>query len=367
MFRKIKGQQQVIDLLTNAISNERISQAYLFHGSDGVGKFITALYFGMALNCLSSSEYRPCGICASCHKFLSFEHPDFNYLFPTTNLKLSADGEIKDSEALEQYQAYINNKKESPWQDFYFSGSTEIRKESISLLIKRLELSIHEGEYRIVIIENADMMNTATANAFLKTLEEPPDRTVIILITERLPQLLPTILSRCQPVYFKPLSQAVIQEILYEQFAVDTLMAKSAARISGGNLRTAIRIAQDTSNTTRIKAFEMLDMAARDAALEYLNLAAKSKESADAVRDLIAYIGIILNDLAIVEYAPQEVTNLDKLDLLKDLTNDNLTDQIPEYLLKLDEYSRMLEGNVNPGLLQLNLFLGLRNLLCNKQ
>jgi len=64
MFRKIKGQSQVIDLLSSAIVNNRISQAYLFHGGDGVGKFITALYFGMALNCLSSREYRPCGVCA---------------------------------------------------------------------------------------------------------------------------------------------------------------------------------------------------------------------------------------------------------------------------------------------------------------
>lgn len=363
MFRKIKGQPQVIDLLTSAITNERIAQAYLFHGSDGVGKFITALYFGMALNCLSSTEYRPCGVCDSCHKFLSYEHPDFIYLFPTINLKLSTEGEIKDNEALEQYKAYIKNKMESPWQDYYFSGSTEIRKESMSLLIKRLELSIHEGEYRVVIIENADMMNTATANAFLKTLEEPPEHTVIILITERLPQLLPTILSRCQPVYFKPLSQAVIQEILFEQFAVDTVMAKSAARISGGNLKTAIRIAQDSSKTTRIKAFEMLDLAARNAALEYLSSAGKGKENADQVSDLIAYLGIIVNDLAIVQYAPDEITNLDKLELLHELACESVTERTPEFLLLLDDYSRKLDGNVNPCLLQLNLFLGLRNLL----
>ena len=363
MFRKIKGQQQVIDLLTSAIHNERISQAYLFHGSDGVGKFITALYFGMALNCLSSNEYRPCGVCASCHKFLSFEHPDFIYLFPTINLKLSPEGEIKDKEALTQYQAYIQNKIDSPWQDYYFSGSTEIRKESISLLIKRLELSIHEGDYRIVIIENADMMNTATANAFLKTLEEPPPNTVIILITERLPQLLPTILSRCQPVYFKPLSQAVIQDILFEQFAVDTQVAKSASRISGGNLKTAIRIAQDSSNTTRIKAFEMLDLAANNATLDYLNSMGKSKEGADQINDLIAYLGVIVNDLAIVQYAPDEITNLDKTELLQNLANESVTERVPDFLLKLDDYSRKLDGNVNPALLQLNLFLSLRNLL----
>lgn len=363
MFRKIKGQSQVIGLLENAIQNERIAQAYLFHGSDGVGKFITALYFGMALNCLSSSEYRPCGLCASCHKFLSFEHPDFIYLFPTTNLEMNTEGEIKNNDALNQYKAYIQNKIASPWQDYYFSGSTQIRKESVSLLIKRLELSIHEGEYRIVIIENADEMNAATANAFLKTLEEPPANTVIIMITESLQQLLPTIISRCQPVYFKPLAQSVIQDILYDQFSVDTVMAKSAARISGGNLKTAIRIAQDSNNSTRKRAFEMLDLAARDASLEYLASSAKSKETADSLSDLIAYLGIIANDLAMVNYAPEEITNLDKLELFQSLAHAAITELVPDFLRTLDDYTRKLAGNVNPALLQLNLYLNLRNLL----
>ncbi|MDD4148056.1 MAG: DNA polymerase III subunit [Candidatus Cloacimonetes bacterium] len=363
MFRNIKGQQQVVDLLQHAIEQRRIAQAYIFHGGEGVGKFMTALCFGMALNCLSSSEYRPCGVCASCHKFLSFEHPDFTYLFPTVNLKLSSDGEIKDADALKQYEAYIKNKIESPWQDYFFSGSTETRKESISLLIKRLEYSIHEAQYRVAIIENADMMNTQTANAFLKTLEEPPKNTLIILITERLPQILPTILSRCQPVYFKPLSQTVIQEILFENFHVDTALAKSAARISGGNLKTAIRVANDAGNTTRDKAFELVSMAYEKANLDYIDQTAKHKISSDALRDLLAYMGIIANDLALIHLAPDEVTNLDKSDFLGEVSHSGIPDRIPDYLLLLDDFSRKLDGNVNPTLIQLNLFLATRNLL----
>ncbi|MCB5272314.1 MAG: DNA polymerase III subunit delta' [Candidatus Cloacimonetes bacterium] len=363
MFRKIKGQNQVIGLLQGAIEQERIAQAYLFHGGDGVGKFMTALYFGMAVNCLYSSEYRPCGVCTSCHKFLSFQHPDFIYLFPTVNLKLSSEGEIKDSDALKQYEAYIKNKTETPWQDYFFTGSTEIRKDSMSQLIQRLELSIHEGQYRVVIIENADMMNTQTANAFLKTLEEPPPRTLIVLITERLPQLLPTIISRCQPVYFKPLSQRVIQDILFESFQVDSVLAKNAARISGGNLKTAIRIAQDSSSSSRDKAFELIQMAAEKQDLEYLNQLKNRRDSADAIRDLIAHMGIIANDLCVVHYCQAEVTNLDKSEFLASLSHEQIADRIPDYLLLLDDLNRKLEGNVNPTLIQINLFLATKNLL----
>jgi DNA polymerase-3 subunit delta' len=363
MFRKIKGQQQVVDLLQKAIDQERIASAYLFHGGDGVGKFMTALYFGMAVNCLSSSQYRPCGVCSSCHKFLFFEHPDFNYVFPTVNLKLSSDGEIKDSEALKQYEAYIKNKIESPWQDFFFSGSTEIRKESISMLIKRLELSIHEGQYRVVIIENADMMNVQTANSFLKTLEEPPPNTLIILTTERLPKVLPTIISRCQPVYFKPLSQSVIQEIIFDQYQVDSVLAKSAARICGGNLKTALRIVQDSGISTRDKAFSLFQMAYEEQDLEYLNHINSHKEASDAVRDLISYLGIIANDLAIINFGEEAITNLDKAEFLRDMAHEDITDRIPDYLLLLDSFTRKLEGNVNPSMIQINLFLATKRLL----
>lgn len=366
MFKRIKGQTQVIKLLQNAILHERISHAYLFHGSDGVGKFISALYFGMALNCQSEDIEKPCGVCASCHKFLFLEHPDLLYVFPTTNLKLSTEGEIKDNEALAQYKAYIENKLESPWQDFYFDGSTEIRKESISLLIKRLELSMHEGKYRVLIIENADAMNSATANAFLKTLEEPPKNTVIILITERLPKLLPTIISRCQPVYFKPLSQKVIREILMEQFEVEGFAAKSAARICGGNLKAAIRIAREDHHSAREKAFEFLQLTAQGDTLQFLDQSAKTRETIDGTRDLIAHLGGIINDLAVLPFAAQEITNLDKSEYLGQLASEELSEKVPDFLLKLDDYTRKLAGNVNPALLQLNLFISLRKLLLAK-
>lgn len=366
MFKKIKGQAQVIKLLQNAILHERISHAYLFHGSDGVGKFISALYFGMALNCQGKDLERPCGVCSSCHKFLNLEHPDLLYVFPTTNLKLSPEGEIKDNEALTQYKAYMQNKLESPWQDFYFDGSTEIRKESISLLIKRLELSIHEGKYRVLIIENADAMNSATANAFLKTLEEPPKNTVIILITERLPKLLPTIVSRCQPVYFKPLSQKVIREILLEQFKIDSVAANSAARICGGNLKAAIRIAQNDHQSAREKAFDFLQLAAQNGTLEFIQNSAKTRETIDSTRDLIAHLGVIINDLAVLPFANQEITNLDKSDYLMQFASESLSERVPDFLLKLDAFSHKLAGNVNPALLQLNLFIALRKLLLSK-
>ncbi|MDD2228198.1 MAG: DNA polymerase III subunit [Candidatus Cloacimonetes bacterium] len=361
MFRKIKGQDHTIDLLRKAIENKRIAQAYLFHGSDGVGKFMTALYFGMAVNCYGLEDLRPCGVCESCHKFLSLEHPDFVYLFPTPNFEMTSEGEIKKPEKLKQYQAFLQNKIHSPWADFFFKESTEIRRDNVAMLIKRLELSIHEARFRIVIIEDADQMNTATANAFLKTLEEPPANTVIILITERLQMLLPTILSRTQPLYFKPLSRGVIESILADQFDTPASVARTAARISAGNLKTAIRIASETTSVSRDWAFEIVDLAAKQNDLGFYTLLDKNRElrSKDMIEDVLKYMRIIAGDLALLSVADSaDISNIDKVDFFIEIcnTHQSIEDRAHDYLLSLEDLSRKIDGNVNLNLVLINLY-----------
>lgn len=367
MFRQIIGQDHAIGLLTGAIANERVAQAYLFHGSDGVGKFITALYFGMALNCYSAGEFRPCGVCTSCHKFLSFDHQDFIYLFPTPNLKMNAAGEIKDAALYKEYENYIENKKSKPWHEFFFSTSAEIRKESIMMLQQRLELSIHEANYRICIIENADQMNQPTANAFLKTLEEPPKNTIIILITERISMILPTVLSRCQSVYFNPLSRGHIESILRDKFDIDTPKARTAALIANGNLKTAIRIAEEKTSYNRQMAIEILDLVYRKQELYYLNLLAKTKDilSAAFVQEVLNFLAILINDVVIYQYKPDNVINIDQLDLIAKLAGNRTDFEEPAYLMlrTLEDYKRKLQGHANCNLLMLNVYYKLQKMI----
>lgn len=366
MFRQIKGQDHAIQILKTAIEHDRVAQAYLFHGPDGVGKFMSALYFGMALNCLSMSEYRPCGVCTSCRKLLNFDHPDFIYLFPTPNLQMSIDGEIKDKDGLAAYESYIQNKKESPWQQFRFNKATEIRKESVMMLIRRLDLSIFEANFRICLIEDADAMNTQTANAFLKTLEEPPRNTVMILTTSRLSSMLPTIVSRCQPVYFKPLTRSVTESLLRERFDYDLPTARGAARIAGGNFETAVKVAEGSALGLRDLAFKMLALANEEKEIEYLNLLDSIKEATnpESIRHLFAYLGFIANDLAVLRSNPDEITNIDRVEELNQLArvDEELAEDVLDFLRLIEDYRRKIEGNVNLRLLLVNCFYALRDL-----
>lgn len=363
MFRNIKGQDHALQILSMAMDNERVAQAYLFHGMDGVGKFTTALYFGMALNCLSKSEFRPCGVCASCRRFLAFDHPDFIYLFPTPNFDYSAEGELKKEEDQKQYDAYLRNKMETPWQDFFFTSSIEIRKEAIGMLIKRLDLSSYEAKYRICIIEDADQMNIPTANAFLKTLEEPPVQTVIILVTSRLSMLLPTIVSRCQPVYFKPVAPAVIEGILKDQFTPDLNLARTASRIANGSVTRGVRMLQENASLIRAKAFELVQLAAGDRQLAFYNMLYGDGErlNAEFVIELIKHINMFVGDLNLIASQPEQITNVDKREFLTAVCpgDDYLSDRVVEFLLQAEDLTRKIRGKVNLNLILTNLFFAL--------
>jgi DNA polymerase-3 subunit delta' len=370
MFRKIRGQDHALQILTAAITNDRVAQAYLFHGPPGVGKFTSALYFGMALNCLSKSEFRPCGVCGPCRKMARFDHPDFIYLFPTPNLQMTVDGEIRSKENLELYEGYIRNKQETPWQEFRFNSGVEIRKESVSMLMRRLEISIFEANWRVCIIEDCEMMNTATANAFLKTLEEPPLRTVLLLTTSRLSMVLPTILSRCQPLYFKPLARSWVENILHDQFEYDTTTARSASRIAGGNLEAALKVASENSAILRELAFEIVKMAYHKKELEFLGISANNRDlmNAETIATLINYVSHTVSDITILATNPDDITNVDKRSDLESMVigNPYFSEDALEFLVCCEDLKRKLKGNVNPGLVFTNLFLRTQKLFTGR-
>jgi DNA polymerase III subunit delta' len=368
MFRSIRGQSGALQILNNAIDNDRIAQAYLFHGSDGVGKFTTALYFGMALNCLAKSEFRPCGVCSSCRRFLELDHPDLLYVFPSSNLEMTLEGEIKKPEKLREYQAYIRNKIDSPWETFVFGSTVQIRKESVSWLMKRLEITSYDSNYRICIIEDADQMNIATANAFLKTLEEPPADTVIILTTNNLSKVFPTIASRCQTVYFPPIPPATIEALLMEKFDAPLPKARIASRIADGSFKQAIHHVLSESSAMRDLAFELAQMSAEKKDIAFYNAlsGALGKLKGESVIDLLRFLCLYAGDMNIVLDAPDRVVNIDKLEYLGKLRQSfadkdpaDYNDSVLAFVLKLEDYIRRIRGNANLQLILINLYFAM--------
>ncbi len=195
-LRDVIGQERALRMLRGAVMRGRMASSYLFAGEDGIGKRHSALGFAKALNCLEPIEgedgFRDaCGHCRSCHNIDADVHPDVLTVEPLTNeilvCQIRAGGD-SDRCSREKYE-----------------------KPRVEDMLSRRS---HEGGYKVVIIDQAEKMNGSAANAFLKTLEEPPPRSIIMLVSSRPDMLLPTIRSRCSRVNFRPLPESAVAEVL---------------------------------------------------------------------------------------------------------------------------------------------------------
>ena len=212
-FKNVLGHSRTITLLRRAITNEKVVNSYLFLGSEGIGKKYVALQFAKALNCLGEGEGGDaCDHCISCKKIDHGLHPDV--------LVIEPEGQ-------------------------------NIKVDQVRQLQKELAYRPYEGKRRVCILTAADRMAPHIPNTLLKTLEEPPLHTVIILLANNSRFILPTILSRCQPVRFNPLAIPLVSKWLTEGKGFDQAEAHLLATLSEGSPGKALEIQEEIRQIPR--------------------------------------------------------------------------------------------------------------------
>ena len=211
---RILDQDEIVARLCEAARDGRVAQAYLFHGPRGVGKTRTALGLAQAMNCLDASP--PCGACRACRRVASLLHPDVRLLFPATREEESRPEDL--GRRLEEYGA-------DRYHLLEFARNASIGIERIRELKAEAAMSHVEGKRRVNIIVSAHRMLEDAAQSALKLIEEPPPGTHMILTVEEPAALLPTIVSRCQLVRFRPLPRATIEEVLGTEFGLEKAAA----------------------------------------------------------------------------------------------------------------------------------------------
>lgn len=230
---EISGHQPQIDLLRGSIRRHRLSHTYLFVGTDGVGKRTFALQTAQCLLCNthSENEFQACGHCPGCKQVLAGTHPD---LFVV---------------------GCPEGKREIPIDTFL--GPAERRGKSG--LCYDLSHTPMAGGRKIAIIADAEKLNDESANALLKTLEEPPPHSLLILIATNTDSILPTIRSRCQIVRFSALSTQLVKDLLLKNGSTnDPLAAEQAAASSDGSLSQAVMLLDAELRGKRDRLFELL-------------------------------------------------------------------------------------------------------------
>lgn len=211
-FSTIEGHEKSIEILKRAIANNALAHAYLFSGQAGIGKKKTALALAAAVNCLNAWPEGGCGECPSCRKVDKLGHPDVHVLVP--------DGDEIKIDQIRQVQA-----------DF--------------------ALKPFEGTKKVLIIDNAESMNAAASNAFLKTLEEPPGDALIVLITAMPRSLLSTIRSRCQEITFQPLARNTLARALVQRRGLSEEDAWFIAALAQGSMGRGLEMDIDQEKAAR--------------------------------------------------------------------------------------------------------------------
>lgn len=240
-------------LLGNVISNSRVAHAYLFYGPEGSGSEGFALEFAAMLNCLSKTE-QPCGICQACHQMKTLEHPNLTLVFPVPAPKDSDSDDspfkqFKEAE-MEEIRQTIQNKSRNPYDKITVKKGLHIPISFIREVKRNIYLASASTGYKVVVIFDAHLMTEQAANSFLKILEEPPAHSTFILSTSYPDNLLGTIQSRCQMLYFPPIPEDELQNYLTEKgYPAENI--RLAVRLSGGNVTRLIQLIEHDLQTVK--------------------------------------------------------------------------------------------------------------------
>jgi DNA polymerase-3 subunit delta' len=215
-WQNLLGQERVKEMLGTAFAAGTLGHAYLFSGEEGVGKFEAAFELALALLCTGGAG-APCRTCASCQKALRNAHPDFHVIVPVALDKehKASDGKLSPA-GWDFLSQNVRERIEAPYRRPSHAGVPAIPVEWIKEVNHAILRGAVEGSRTVAIIAGVDLMNKESANAMLKTLEEPPKNTLIILTTNMPQSILPTIASRCQVVRFGLVPVEHIKEALHQ-------------------------------------------------------------------------------------------------------------------------------------------------------
>ncbi len=352
-FDTFIGNKLAISMLRKALETGRIASAYLFHGPDGVGKSLAASQFAKALVC-EKRKTDACDVCSACRRVDSGSHPDVHWYRPVGKMRLVKIGDMRE-------------------------------------LIAQTGLKPFESAWKVFVIVDADRMYDEAQNAVLKTLEEPPGQTVLILISSNPAALLPTIISRCQAVSFLPISRDELRAAISEKWGVSDEEAQLVASLACGSMGAAKRLL-DRDNLSRRKILlnllsagskvgfrqvidavkavddELREMTEglrrkeekriktmgnalttdeRDAWMEQRNAAIASLVQ-EEVEDILNLLAFWYRDLLLIKkgVSPDLLTNSDMVEALRDTAAQTTPDEILSRLRALDKARHAVALNV---------------------
>ncbi len=249
-FNKILGQTAIKARLTNGVREGRIAHALLFSGANGYGKLALAIAYAQYVSCSNRQENDSCGECPSCKKYNKLIHPDLHFVYPVINLP-KFDKPISDN-FISTWREMINASPYTSLTNWLNAIGAEnkqgaINKYESAEILRKLSFKTFESEYKVMIIWLPEKMNQVASNKLLKILEEPPEKTLFLLVTESQEHLIKTILSRTQIIAVPQIDDDSIKQALIDEFNIDSDKATTITNLSDGSYFNARNLI-DTSD-----------------------------------------------------------------------------------------------------------------------
>ena len=246
LFKDIIGQENIKQKLIQTVREERISHAQLFLGPEGSGNLALAIAYAQYISCENRGEHDSCGTCASCKKYQKLIHPDLHFVFPVASTKSSNQKPVSDDFIKEWRQGILNNPYIKLNQWFSIIGvenkQGSIYSQESGQIIKKMNLKTFESEYKIMIIWMPEKMNISAANKLLKMTEEPPAKTVFLLVSENAGRIIQTIHSRTQLIKIPKIDDENLSNAIKNKFNLDDNRVSDIVRLSNGNYAKAVDV-----------------------------------------------------------------------------------------------------------------------------
>ena len=247
LFSEIIGQQEIKKRFIRTVIEQRIPHAQLLRGPEGVGKLGLAIAYAQYICCENRTETDSCGVCPSCVKYKKLVHPDLHFVFPV--IKPPSRSSVVCDDFIAEFRSMVLNNLYFSVNEWYAKISGDAKQGMIygnesEEIIRKLSLKTYESEYKVMIIWLPEKMNLTCSNKLLKILEEPPEKTVFLLVSNDPDHIITTILSRTQHIHIPRLSEKEITNALLrnDELEVEDEDAGYAAHIANGSYLNAIAV-----------------------------------------------------------------------------------------------------------------------------
>lgn len=362
-FKNIVGHEALKQQLLSTVQENRVSHAQLFLGPEGSGNLALAHAYAQYINCEQKQPDDSCGNCPSCLKYEKIIHPDLHFSFP---FFAKGSGETASTYMEDWRKAFLDN----PYMSLnYWRNQLDAENKQANIniaeahdIIKKLSLKAFEAEYKVLIMWLPEYLDTQ-GNALLKLIEEPPAKTLFLLVAENQDKILNTIISRTQLVKVNKLSHDELTQYLINVKQVDVNRANEIAFIADGNMQSALEQLQEESNTNFDLLIRWLRCIVTDSGLNIIQMCDEefSKLGRENQKLFLIYAINILRQIVLLNQGLDQLVFLKdaELEFVQKFSEITTLDKLQVAIEQLEKTHYSVERNANPKILFLDLSLQL--------